>query len=159
MKQQEAFDILNAQLKDIPKVQIRSLSLAVLPRLINVLDTHMDKCPHCRKFNIEGEAFINNIAPLFKDDISSRKQFEQWVDESQKHLKIEHKLQVSGRITSAYTAIGMALGAIIAFGVSLLLENANTLANVSIGWALGMLTGYMTGKITENKLKQDNKLY
>ncbi len=159
MKQQEAFDLLNAQLNDIPKAQIRSLSLAVLPRLMDVLDSNQATCSHCKKYSTEGEVFVKDIAPLFQQDTLTTKKFEQWVDESQKHLKNAHQQQVRGRITSLYTAIGMALGVLIAWLCSLLFPNQGTFTFIGLGWAIGMLAGYFSGKLKENKLKQTNKLY
>ncbi|WP_439184191.1 hypothetical protein [Carboxylicivirga taeanensis] len=159
MNQQEAFDLLNEQLQDIPKVQIRSMSLAVLPRLMNTLDRNHDTCTHCKKFSAEGEIFVRDIRPLFEQNISTIKKFEQWVDEAQKHLTNAHQQQVKGRITSTYTAVGMGLGIAIAAAYSLLAAHTITITSISLGWAIGMLTGFIAGKIKENKLNQNKKLY
>ncbi len=159
MKHKEAFDLLNEQLEDIPKAQIRSLSLAVLPRLINALDEQSAACPHCKKLGNDGEHFVRNIRPLFEQDIKASKQFEQWIEEAQKHLKVEHQQHVKGRITSTYTTIGMALGTLIAFGYLYLSSNEQMMGGISIGWAAGMLAGYIAGKVQERKLSQHNKLY
>ncbi|MCG8581319.1 MAG: hypothetical protein MI866_15460 [Bacteroidales bacterium] len=159
MKQEEAFTILNSQLKDIPKVEIRSLSLAVLPRLMNVLDNNMTTCTHCKKFSNEGEVFVRNIRPLFQQDIATGKRFEQWVEETQKHLKSTHHQHVKGRITSSYTTIGMVIGVSIGLLISLATDKELMIANASIGWALGMLAGYIGGKLKEGKLNKSNKLY
>ncbi|MCU4154597.1 hypothetical protein J1N10_01330 [Carboxylicivirga sp. A043] len=159
MKHQEAFDLLNEQLNDIPKAQIRSLSLAVLPRLMNALDENSEACPDCKKLGNEGEHFVRNIRPLFQQDTNATKQFEQWVEEAQKHLKIKHQQHVKGRLTSTYTTIGMAIGTLIAFGYIYLSNNEHMLGGISIGWAIGMLAGYIFGKVQERKLSQQNKLY
>ncbi|WP_430813482.1 hypothetical protein [Carboxylicivirga sp. RSCT41] len=159
MKQEEAFDLLNDQLKDIPKAEIRSLSLAVLPRLMNVLDNNMAKCTHCKKFSNEGEAFVANIRPLFKQDIATIKRFDQWAEETQKHLKHTHQQHVKGRITSSFTTIGMLCGVSLGLLASLVNGTEMMIANASIGWAFGMLIGYSGGKLKENKLKLKNKLY
>ncbi|MCT4589022.1 MAG: hypothetical protein N4A71_14465 [Carboxylicivirga sp.] len=159
MKQEEAFNILNEQIKDIPKAQIRSVSLAVLPRLMQVLDDHLDKCPHCQKFSQEGENYVNDIRPIFGEDVKANKQFEQWAHESQKHLKIEHEQYVKGRTTSVYITIGMAIGTLVAFIYSYFLAENNIAGSISIGWAIGLVVGYMAGKLKENKLRKNKQLY
>jgi hypothetical protein len=159
MKYQEAFDLLNNQLKDIPKAQIRSLSLAVLPRLMDALHNNSERCPSCLKLGHQGEAFVKNIRPLFEQNVKINKSFEQWVDESQKHLRIEHQQRIKGRITSTYITIGMAIGTLIAFGYIYLLNKEELLGGISIGWACGMIIGYIAGKLKEQKLSKLNKLY
>lgn len=159
MKQQEAFDLLNVQLKDISKVQIRSMSLAVLPRLMNVLDKNQETCTHCQKFSHEGEAFVRNIRPLFEQDLLTGKRFEQWIDESQKHLRTTHAQTVKGKTTSLFATIGMSAGILSGLIFTLLMPETSALANISLGWTIGMLTGYTAGKLKEKSLARDNKLY
>ncbi|MBK3518377.1 hypothetical protein [Carboxylicivirga marina] len=159
MKQQEAFDILNSQLSDVSKSQIRSMSLEVLPRLINTLHENSNNCPSCKKHEQQGDNYVNDIRPLFEQDIRFIKEFERWVDSSKKHLKATHKQHPRGQISSTYTTIGMAIGTFIAFLISYFINNNNILGGLSIGWAIGMLFGYSIGKLKEKKLGQLNKLY
>ncbi len=159
MKQDEAFDLLNAQLKDIPKAQIRSMSLAVLPRLINALESHQDTCPNCSKLNKDGEAFIRNIRPLFEQNIPEIKKFEQWVETSQKHLKQDHQQHVKGRVASTYTTIGMATGTLSAFLYLQFVPEISTFGSISLGWTIGTVVGYVVGKIKEQILSKKDKLY
>ncbi|WP_430810239.1 MULTISPECIES: hypothetical protein [unclassified Carboxylicivirga] len=159
MKQEEAFDQLNAQLKDIPKVEIRTLSLAVLPRLMGVLDSHSHQCSHCRKYSNDGAAFVSNIRPLFQQDANINKRFEQWVEETQKHLKATHKQHVKGRTTATYTTLGMISGSCLGALISLMIASGHLMAGVSIGWAIGVLIGYIGGKLKEQKLNQKQLLY
>lgn len=159
MKYQEAFDLLNEQLKDIPKAQIRSMSLSVLPRLMDVLDHNHTKCPYCQKMSKDGSRYVHNIRPLFEQDMSINKHFEQWVESSQKHLKTEHNQYVKGRITSAYATYGMTIGTLIAFAYIYITGGETSIGGISIGWTCGMLIGYLSGKIKEQRLAKNNQLY
>ena len=159
MKHQEAFDLLNEQLKDIPKSQIRIMSLSVLPRLMDILDHKQETCPYCRNHSHQGESFVKDIRPLFEQNIQKTKSFEHWVDEAQKHLKTEHKLHVKGRIASTYTTIGMAIGAFIGFILAYFFDLNTVIGTISIGWAIGMILGYSSGKLRERKLHKNNHLY
>lgn len=159
MKHQEAFDLLNEQLINIPKMQIRSMSLEVLPRLIDRIDSNQNQCSACKDLNITGEAFIHDIKPIFNQDKETIKKFENWVDESQKHLKKEHQQTPKGRLTSTYTTIGMAIGTVIAYLIIKITGQEGILSSISIGWAIGMLAGYIIGKVKEKKLTRNNKLY
>jgi len=159
MNQKETFDTLNAQLKDIPKVQIRLMSLSVLPRLMGALDNNHKQCPDCKKYCSEGEHFVNDIRPLFNQDIKVQKSFEKWVEKSQKHLKNMHQQHVKGRLTSTYTTIGMIFGCLLAFLYLQITKTDNYIGGLSLGWAIGMVIGYFTGKVKESRLNKINKLY
>lgn len=159
MKHEEAFDLLNEQIKDIPKAQIRTVSLAVLPRLMNALDQQQESCPQCLKHSRQGEDFVNNIRPLFEQNIKMSKSFEQWADEAQKHLKVRHQQHVKGRVTSTYTTIGMAIGTFIAFIYSYFIVENSIAGTISIGWAVGLIFGYISGKLKENTLRKNQQLY
>jgi len=159
MNQQETFDTLNEQLKDIPKVQIRLMSLSVLPRLMGALDANQQHCPDCKRYNKEGGQFVNDIKPLFNQDLKVQKSFEKWVDNAQKHLKTKHQQRVKGRLTSTYATIGMLTGCLIAFLYMKVTGSTNYIGNISLGWAIGMTVGYFTGKLIESRLSKNNKLY
>ncbi len=159
MKQQEAFDLLNDQLQDIPKVQIRSMSLAVLPRLMNVLDKNHKSCPDCNRISHEGEVFVRNIRPVFEQDIPTIKKFERWVNTSQAHLKNRHGQVAKGKTTALYTAVGVAIGILLTLVFIWMKPEVNTLAHISLGWVIGMLGGYVSGKLKETSLAQKEKLY
>nr|WP_321405479.1 hypothetical protein [uncultured Carboxylicivirga sp.] len=158
MDRKTTFETLNEQLEKIPKAQIRSLSLAVLPRLMGAIHNQIDTCHHCKKYNDEGEVFVHNIQQLFNDP-KALGPFEDWVEQSQKHLKSEHRLHVRGRISATYATIGMLAGIIIGASYAWLSIESNYLAFISLGWLLGMLGGYIAGKIVENRLNKNNKLY
>ena len=159
MNQQETFDILNAQLKDIPKAQIRLMSLSVLPRLMGVLDSNRNHCSDCNQYSHEGSCFVNDIRPLFNQDRNVQKNFEKWVGNAQSHLKNQHQQGVKGRLTAVYTSIGMALGCITALVFLQITNSDNYLGGISLAWTVGMLIGYSTGKIKERRLNKNNKLY
>lgn len=159
MNQQETFDTLNKQLKDIPKVQIRLMSLAVLPRLMGALDHNQDHCSDCKKHSTEGSLFVNNIRPLFNQERNVQKNFEKWVDNAQKHLKDKHQQHVKGRLTAIFTTICMIAGCLIAILYLNITNTTNYISSISLGWGIGMITGYFIGKIKENRLNKNNKLY
>ena len=159
MNQKDTFDTLNEQLKDIPKAQIRLMSLAVLPRLMGALDNNKSHCVDCKRYSNSGEEFIKNIRPLFSQDRQAQQNFENWVTEAQKHLKTRHQQQVKGRITSTYATIGMLAGCALALFYLLLTNGSNYIGGISLGWALGMISGYIVGKTKENKLSRNHKVY
>ncbi len=159
MEHKECYDLLNEQLKDIPKMEIRSLSLAVMPRLMDVLHKNQSACNHCKHFTKEGEIFTKDISPLFGADVKAKRNFENWVSESQKHLTTVHQQRVKGRLTSTYAAIGMLAGTAITTSYSWLSDGDNLIGMAGLGWAVGVLAGYITGKIKENNLSKNNKLY
>lgn len=159
MEHDECFSLLNEQLIDVSKVEIRSLSLAVLPRLMNVLHNNQEDCNECTRFTKEGEAFVNDISPLFGNDVRAKRNFENWVSTAQQHLTNVHQQQTKGKLSALYATIGMFLGIIIASAYTWLSDGENYIGMAGLGWVVGTLGGYVTGKLTEDRLSKNNKLY
>lgn len=159
MTYQETFDKLNEQLKDVPKSQVRSLSLEVLPRLMAILHAHKSTCHHCQLLSNEGEGFVNHIAPLFGDNPNELKKFEDWVERAQKHLSEAHQLKVKGRTVAAYAAVGALLGIVWGIIHGYITEVPEYIGIVSSTSVIGMLVGYVLGKMKEKALKRDHRLY
>ncbi len=159
MDQKSTYNILNEKLKGIPRAQIRSISLAVLPRLMGAIHQNKENCPDCKKFNQQGEYFVDNIKDLFTDNVATVRQFENWVELSQNHLKLDHQLRVKGKLTATYTAIAMVAGIFIAALYVWFSGGDNYIGYISLGWLAGMLGGYLAGKLHEARLNKHHKLY
>jgi len=159
MEAKEVIQILNAKLEKVPKAEVRSMGLEVLPRLIDVLHHQKDTCPDCRMLHDEGVSHIEDIIALFGQDLAIQKKFENWVSKTQSHLKHQHGMVAKGRTAAAYIFTGIAVGVIIGALVMYLTENENVLRGAILGWVVGMLIGWSIGKIKENKLQKKHHLY
>jgi len=159
MEAKEVIQILNAKLEKVPKAEVRSMGLEVLPRLIDVLHHQKETCPDCRKLHDNGIKHIEDITTLFGPDLSVQKRFENWVVETQSHLKQQHGMVAKGRTAAAYIFTGIGIGVVIGALVMYLMDNENILGGAILGWVCGMLIGWSIGKMKESKLQKKHFLY
>jgi len=159
MEAKEVIQILNAKLEEVPKAEVRSMGLEVLPRLIDVLHHQKEVCPECRKLHDDGVKHIENILALFGQDLAIQKTFENWVSETQSHLKNQHGMVAKGRTAAAYIFFGISVGVVTGIVIMYLTENENILGGAVLGWVCGMLIGWSVGKIKESKLQKKHHLY
>lgn len=159
MEAKEVIQILNAKLEKVPKAEVRSMGLEVLPRLIDVLHHQKETCPDCRKFHDDGVNHIEDIIALFGQDLLIQKKFENWVSQTQSHLKGQHRMVAKGRTAAAYVFAGISVGVVIGVLVMYLTENENILGGAILGWVCGMLIGWSIGKVKESQLQKKHHLY
>ncbi len=159
MEAKEVIQILNAKLEKVPKAEVRSLGLEVLPRLIGVLHRQAGSCPDCRNFHDHGVMHVEEIVSLFGPEVSDRKKFEVWVEGAQQHLKHHHGMVAKGRTGAVYILAGIGFGLVTGSLVTYLTGGTNILSGAILGWVCGMLIGWIVGKIKENKLRQEDLLY
>jgi len=159
MEAKEVIQILNTKLEKVPKAEVRSMGLEVLPRLIDVLHHHKKTCPDCRQLHDDGIHHMEDIISLFGTDLSVQKKFENWVSETQSHLKHQHGMVAKGRTAAAYIFAGVVFGVVFGVAVMYLTKNENLFGGAILGWVCGMLIGWSVGKIKESKLQKRHHLY
>lgn len=159
MEAKEVIQLLNTKLENVPKAQVRSMGLEVLPRLIDVLHQRRPACSDCKKLHDEGIRHIDQIGALFGDDLAVQKKFESWVDRSQRHLKEYHGMVAKGRTSSVYVVSGIVGGMVIGALSMYMISAENSIGGAVLGFVCGMLIGWIVGKMKESKLRKEQKLY
>jgi hypothetical protein len=74
-------------------------------------------------------------------------------------LSSQHRLYPRGLWLSRFTSYGIAAGIISGFVLYSFLNSHNLSGLLFLGAATGMMIGWISGKIKENHLKKEGKLY
>jgi hypothetical protein len=159
MTKQEAIDKMNEQLEHIPKAEIRLLNLAVLPRLTGALNDKSDSCRECAELHDTCVEFVNDIVQVLRGTQQQREEFESFVSNAFMHLQHDHDTLPKGRLLSVSVLTGMLLGTGFALLLNYFFMGRDIIGYGVLGWVIGVVAGYGAGKLRENKLKKDNRLF
>ena len=159
MEKNEIFDHLNAQLEGTSRFSIRELGLEVLPRLMPRLEMLGHTCVVCEEARQKGLLYVYDIKVLVQPDMTVKKQFELWADSTQKHLKSVHHVYAKGEILARHLLVGVVCGLFLGLLVPFFMGDKNYIGFVLLGWFLGALLGWVSGKIVEMKVSTTMRLY
>ncbi|MBN2165495.1 MAG: hypothetical protein JW717_04395 [Marinilabiliaceae bacterium] len=152
-------DILNDKLKGASFVESRLMGFEVLPRLILQLKKNGEACSECREAYLKTMQFVDKINLIVKpDNILIRKEFEKEIGLILKHLKKTHKIFPKGEMHTKILSISMAVAIVITF-VYASINRYNFFKMIMLGWAIGVSIGFLLGKVYENSLRKQNRLF
>ncbi len=151
---------INDVLSKSSRVDVRLLGIDLLPRIMAVLE---DKAKNCSQCNTNFNHLVNLI-PELPDIIlpQNKTQLNHFIETIQTintHLKQSHQITPKGQLFSIISAIGMGVGVILGAITSYLLFPEKMLFFIIMGWTLGLLLGYITGKFIENHKMKNKQLY
>ncbi len=158
MKSSEISEKLNEQLKGVPRAEIRAANLEVYPRMVEALYNRSSSCDRCRELYDESSKFTDDIASVIKGTPEQRKEFEEFVRVAYMHLHEVHKTLPKGKILSVSVLVGMLLGLSFAVIIGYFMDQ-DLLRYGALGWILGVIAGWITGKIRENNLRKKNRQF
>ena len=158
MKKEEITEKLNKQLAGISKAEIRAANLEVYPRLVAALYERSASCSTCKELYDKSLVYADDIVPVLRGPKEKGKEFEQFVNEALMHLHQKHKTLPKGKILSVSVLVGMLLGLSIAVIAGYFI-NENIMQYGALGWLIGTLAGWITGKIRERNLKEKNRIF
>ena len=158
MIKDDIYEKLNDQLAGISRAEIRAANLEVYPRLIDALEKRSAECKECKALYEESEKYTNDIVSVLKGDAGFRKQFEEFVNRAFMHLHDEHQTLPKGKLLSVSVLVGMLVGLSVAVIAAYFL-NIDLMRFGALGWLIGVMAGWITGKVREKNLQKQNKLF
>ncbi len=130
-------------------------NIARLPILADKTLLYSSICPECKNHIRLLERLADEL-PECLDSVNTRKDFMITKDKIESHLKKEHKLKLATYYSSLFTflfgLLGALLGLLIAWTIK---ENPGNL--ILTFFAVGMISGYLFGKMKDNKKYQQNQ--
>ena len=158
MIKDDIYEKLNDQLTGISRAEIRAANLEVYPRLTDALARRSAKCKECKTLYEESEKYTNDIVAVLKGEAAFRKQFEEFVNRAFMHLHDDHQTLPKGKLLSVSTLVGMLVGLSIAVIAAYFL-NVDLMRFGAVGWMVGVISGWIIGKVREKKLQKQNRLF
>ncbi len=158
MKSSEISEKLNEQLTGVSRAEIRAANLEVYPRLVDALYSRSSSCSRCKELYEESSKFTDDIVSVLKGTKEQRKEFEEFVRTAYMHLHEVHKTLPKGKILSVSVLVGMLLGLSFAVIIAFFM-NEDLLRYSASGWVLGLVAGWIIGKVREHNLKKKNRQF
>jgi len=153
------YKILAKRFKGAPREASRFYNLQMLPRLMYCLHKQKETCSVCKDhFNKLDEATLH-ITEWFKDEGDELKEYQKQIESIIKHLQSSHGIMAKGLWLSRIVVIGLAVGVAVAYFANLAFPQTEKSGLLVFGSVVGMMTGWITGKIYENQLKKKNKIF
>lgn len=150
---------LEEKFQDVPREYISFLSLEALPRLMYILDNQRHLCPECSMRFDKLLSLIIELPGWISTNSPEADFFRKELNNTTKHLETQHALYPKGLWLSRVVGIGIIVGVVTGFIIYVVLENVDLSGFLILGSALGMIIGWIGGKIKEFQLKKDGKLY
>jgi len=159
MSKTDIAEKLNEQLdKKVSRAEIRALRLEVYPRLVDALQQRSGSCSICKELYKQSEKFTDDIVPVVKGSSETRKEFEDFVNSAFGHLHEEHGTLPKGKLLSVSVLVGMLTGLSIAVITGYIMDE-DVMRFGALGWMIGVISGWVIGKVRENNLKKAGKLF
>ena len=160
MSKPDIAEKLNGQLEKmkVSRAEIRALRLEVYPRLIDALEQRSGSCSTCKELYKQSEKFTDDIVPVVKGTADVRKKFEEFVNSALGHLHDDHGALPKGKLLSVSVLVGMLTGLSIAVITGYIMDD-DVMRFGALGWMIGVIAGWVTGKVRESNLKKEGKLF
>ena len=141
---------------DLSVSKYNLLKINFLVRLIEDSARFQHDCPECKLNSRVLESMIEEIPYL--DDIEHRQPYEQQFNKIRKHFHEAHGYIPLYHFISRWSIAGVAIGAGIAFVITLIFHYNYLYDGLLIGLAFGLISGYLAGSVKESKYRKAKKI-
>ena len=148
------------RLEGASRVETRLMGIEVLPRLMLCLKSNEEHCSKCRRSLVLLEEQLNNIREVVNPDNKEvQAEFEKISDSILLHLQSEHKIYPRGKVYSRVVTVCVVLGLVIGGGLHFAMGSKSFMSALMTGLFLGLVIGYVGGKLVEWRMKSKNQLF
>lgn len=157
---QKVSDELGKQVEGSSRVEIRLMGLEMLPRLIVCLRHLSSHCSECKAYSEKLDVYVLQLHDLIvPENKEIRRQFEALADEIIAHIEQTHQMMPKGKMFSRIVLWSMLLGVLSGGVFYWIFSGIPVSTSFVLGWLGGLVIGYVTGKLVEVKMKQQNRLF
>lgn len=155
----EWYNVLTIRLENAPREAARFYNLQLLPRLMHQLQKHSTSCESCKEKFDSLDYDTKNIVTWFKDEGKELDNYQKTVESSIKHLQKSHNIFPKGLWLSWIIVISLLLGLFSAYIAHQIAPDTDKKGLIMLGATLGVIIGWIAGKIYEKHLKIKGKLF
>jgi hypothetical protein len=153
------YELMQERFKGVPREALRYYNIETLPRLMHALSTMEGECTHCASRLRDLDRMTENAGAWMKSDAPELKGFQTELRHTLKHLSVTHGLYAKGLWLSRYVLGGVLIGAIVALLGYSMYRNNELSGLMMSGVAIGMIGGWIAGKLKERSLRRKHKLF
>ncbi|WP_026473578.1 hypothetical protein [Alkaliflexus imshenetskii] len=150
---------LEIKFRGTPREAARYYNLQILPRLMFTIDKQKGECTHCSSRFSTLQPMLDDAAQWIKNDTPEAGIFQKELSQTMKHLSSAHGIVPKGLNLSKMIVAGLIFGIGIAYVLHLTLASTELPGTLMSGAAIGMMVGWVLGKLKENNLRKTGKLF
>lgn len=144
------YQTLESRKDEISSSDFRFYNIGRMPLLAQKTHSFSKQCTICRN-NIKKLEMLAESLPHSLQDNQSRKEFEQYKFQIEKHLQKDHGIKFATYYSSLYTLVFSLTGVITGLLSSLLILNKIDINLILICFAVGLIAGRLTGSRIDKK--------
>lgn len=149
---------INEESEKLYKKDFKFYQVDTLLKLSKKIDSLSSDCNECKELKNTIEEVANHLSDYLKGDIASRKKYEKILNSTSNHLKKSHKIYPKQYNLYSYSFFGIIAGLGLG-GLSWFFAKEYLHLSLLLGFTIGLITGRIIGKIKDNRLAQENRVY
>lgn len=153
------YNELEIKFQGTPREAARYYNLQVLPRLMYTIDKQKKECTHCRSRFSTLQPMLDKASQWIKTDTPEAGIFQEELSQTMKHLSSAHGIVPKGLNLSKMIVAGLIFGIGIAYVLHLTLASTELPGTLMSGAAIGMMIGWILGKLKESNLRKSGRLF
>ncbi|MGQ1946100.1 hypothetical protein ACT3CD_03225 [Geofilum sp. OHC36d9] len=163
MKQQTTIsdwhETLSNRLEGTPREAARFYNLEIMPRMMHVLSQHKEECNECAHLFNTMDTMTQQLTKWLKEESPELKNFQSSRQQILRHLHSSHQIVAKGLWLSRITVLGLVAGILLAWLSNMIFTQTELKGLLISGATVGSMAGWIIGKLFENRLKKQNKIF
>lgn len=152
-------ETLSNRLEGTPREAARFYNLEIMPRMMHVLSQHKDECSECAHLFNTMDNMTQQLPEWLKEENPELKNFQTSRQQILHHLHSSHQIVAKGLWLSRIVALGLAAGILLAWLSNMIFTQTELKGLLISGATAGSMIGWVIGKLIENRLKKQNKIF
>jgi hypothetical protein len=136
---------------------LRFYRIDELKRNIERIDTFSKNCAYCNKQKIYINEMVEQIDEAINVPGRTRREYDRLIGRLSTHMQKEHGFYTPFHFVYLFSFFGMVTGLLLGY-LLLKLFPALDWVMLSIGFSVGLITGYIWGNTKDNKIRAEKKL-
>lgn len=152
-------EMLAENIDGISRVEMSTMGMEVLPRLMEMLSLQGD-CQICRGYFDGLMVYARDVRLIFKGSKQEQLNFQKLANEAMSHLKMVHGIRPRGELRALYLFGGSVMGLMVGCLTALFIfPQVNIFQASLLGWFCFVVPAWWLGNRQETRLKQCKKLF
>ena len=148
---------IDLKLKDTKTRDIRFFRIEEFKRNIDRVEEFSRTCPYCTKQKIYIAEATEKIDEAVNTPGKTRRDYDRLISQLARHMQKEHGFYAPFYYTYLYSFFGMVAGMLAGYLLMQILLQYNW-ALLSLGFVVGLITGYTLGSRKDSKIRSSKKL-
>lgn len=154
---EEIDSIINNKLETAKEKDIRFFRVEEFKRNIARIDSFSPKCLFCKEQKIDVQEIVDKIDDAINVPGQSRRLYDRLISRLATHMQKKHGFYAPYYFTYLFSFFGMIAGATLGF-LLLKINPEFKWALFSLGFSIGLITGYVWGALKDKKIRFAKKI-